>query len=42
MSGGVNEAEVFKRISAVIAQVLDVEESAVTMESDLSSSGTRC
>lgn len=35
MSDGVNEADVFKRISAVIAQVLDVDESTVTMESDL-------
>lgn len=36
MSGTVDEAEVFKRVSAVVAKVLDVDEASVTMESDLS------
>lgn len=35
MSGTVDEAEVFKRVSAVVAKVLDVDEASVTMESDL-------
>ncbi|MFM7107365.1 MAG: acyl carrier protein [Planctomycetaceae bacterium] len=35
MSGAVDEAEVFKRVSAVIAKVLDVDEASVKMESDL-------
>lgn len=32
---GMDEAEVFRRVTAVITKVLDVDESAVTMESDL-------
>ena len=35
MSGVMDEAEVFRRVSAVIAKVLDVDEATVTMESDL-------
>ncbi len=35
MNRGVDEGEVFRRVAAVIAQVLDVDESSVTMESDL-------
>ncbi len=35
MSGGVSETDVFKRIAAVIAKVLDVDEASVTMDSDL-------
>lgn len=35
MSGTVDESEVFKRVSAVVAKVLDVDEATVTMESDL-------
>ena len=30
-----DEADVFKRVSAVIVKVLDVDEASVTMESDL-------
>ena len=32
---GVDEAEVFKRVTAVIVKVLDVDEADVKMESDL-------
>lgn len=35
MSGGVDEDAIFKRVAEVVAKVLDVEESRVTMESDL-------
>ena len=32
---GMNETEVFRRVAAVVAKVLDVDEATVTMESDL-------
>jgi len=32
---GMDEAEVFKQVTAVIVKVLDVDEAKVTMESDL-------
>ena len=35
MNGAVDESDVFKRVAEVVARVLDVDESSVTMESDL-------
>ena len=35
MNGGIDEAEVFKRVTEVVTQVLDVNGASVTMESDL-------
>lgn len=35
MNGGIDDADVFKRVAAVIVRVLDVDEASITMESDL-------
>ena len=35
MNGAVNEADIFRRVAEVVAKVLDVDETAVKMESDL-------